>query len=180
LFARLKQLVPTIRRVNVVHDPRQNAWLIRLARDAARAQGLELAAHEATDLQGALRLYGQVLTSADPRREALWLVQDSTTVEDSAVLPLALKEAWSRNLAVFSSNVAHVKRGALFSLYPDNVELGRTLAAAAQRLVAGNKQAEGVLPLRDVRAAVNTRTAAHLGLDISASLSAFDLVFPEP
>jgi putative ABC transport system substrate-binding protein len=180
LLGRLRQIMPAVRRVSVVHDARQNGWLIRLAREAARSQGVELAAQEATDLPTALRLYGQVLAAADPRHDALWLPQDSTTVEDSAVLPLALKEAWSRSLAVFSSSVAHVKRGALFSLYPDNVELGRALAASALRHLAGGKPADGVLPLREVRAAVNTRTAAHLGLQIDAKLAAFDLVFPEP
>ena len=53
LFARLKSLVPHTRRVLVVYDPRQNGWLIKLAREAAKAQGLELVAQEAiTQLQG--------------------------------------------------------------------------------------------------------------------------------
>ena len=40
LFARLKTFVPGAKRVIVVYDPRQNDWLIRLAREAAKAQGL--------------------------------------------------------------------------------------------------------------------------------------------
>lgn len=178
LLGRLRPLMPAARRVHVVYDPAQNGWLIRLARDAARGHGLELVAHEAADLQAALRLYTLIVGSADAKREALWLAQDSTTVEDSAVLPLVLKEAWNRSLVVFSSSVAHVKRGALFSLYPDNLELGRALAVSAQRYLATGKHADGVQPLREVRAAVNTRTAAHLGIELK--VASFDLVFPEP
>jgi len=178
LFARLRPLMPAARRVHVVYDPAQNGWLVRLARDAARMHGVELVAHEAPDLPAALRLYTQILGSADAKREALWLAQDSTTVEDSAVLPLVLKEAWNRSLVVFSSSVTHVKRGALFSLYPDNLELGRALAASAQRYLSTGKHADGVQPLREVRAAVNTRTAAHLGIELK--VASFDLVFPEP
>ena len=180
LLQRLRRLMPAAKRVHVIFDPRLNAWLIRLARDAARAEGLELLSYEAVDQAAALRLYAQVLAAADPTRDALWLAQDSTTVDDNAVLPLVLKEGWNRGLAVFSSNVSHVKRGALFSLYPDNLELGRSLASAAVRALGSPRPAPGVQPLRETRAAVNTRTAAHLGLDIQSRLPSFDLVFPAP
>ncbi len=181
LLARLRRLMPAVRRVHVVYDPRLNSWLIRLAREAARSEGLELLALEAADQAGALRLHAQVLASAEPARDALWLPQDSTTVDDTAVLPMVLKDGWNRGLAVFSSNVSHVRRGALFSLYPNNAELGRALAASALRAVSVPRAAApGVLPLRETLAAVNTRTAAHLGLDISARLASFEMVFPTP
>lgn len=179
MLARLKRLRPGVRRVHVVYDPRMNAWLMRLAREAARAEGLELMAQEAADQAEALRAYTQLLGSADAGREALWLPQDPTTVDDNAVLSLVLREGWSRNIAVFSSHLAHVRRGALFSLYPDNRELGRSLAAAAQRLASSNRTpGGGVLPLRQALAAINIRTAAHLGLDAAVAQSGFDMVYP--
>lgn len=180
LFDRLRAMMPGVRRVFVVYDPRQNAWLLRLAREAARANGLELVAQEAPDLKTAMRLYQEVVAGADPRRDALWLPQDSVTVEESAVLPVVLQEAWNRGLAVFSSSVAHVKRGALFSLYPNNVELGRSLAGTAISQLTGNSgPARGVLPLKDVLMAVNVRTASHLGLGVAHRQLSFDMVFPE-
>lgn len=180
LFARLKSFVPGARRVIVVYDPRQNDWLIRLARDAAKAHGLELTAFEAEDLKSAVRRYQDVLGTVNPRRDVLWLPQDSTTVEESAVLPLVLRESWAQNLAVFSSNVAHVRRGVLFSLYPDNLEIGRSLAGAALSFVpAGSAPPRGMQALRQVLTAVNTRTAEHLGLDLRASQQRIHLVFPE-
>lgn len=179
LFSRLKLLSPTTRRVFVVYEPRQNGWLIRLARDAARANGIELVAQEAGDLKTAARLYQDFFSSADGKRDAVWLPQDSTTVDEAVVLPLVLQESWARSLPVFSSSVAHVKRGALFALYPNNVELGRNLAVSALGLASGSAPARGVLPLRDVLTAFNTRTASHLGLPPSAQQHAFDLVFPE-
>jgi putative tryptophan/tyrosine transport system substrate-binding protein len=109
LFGQLKSLVPQARRVLVVHDPRQNAWLVRRAREAAKAHGLEVVAHEAEDLKAAIRFYQEVFAAADPRRDVLWLPQDTTTVDESTVLPLVLQEAWNRNIAVFSSSVAHAK-----------------------------------------------------------------------
>ncbi|MES2091606.1 MAG: ABC transporter substrate binding protein [Pseudomonadota bacterium] len=180
LFAKLKTFMPSAKRVIVVYDPYQNGWLIRLAREAAKAQGLELLALEANDLKSAMRQYQEALTTSDAKRDALWLPQDSTTVEDSAVLPLVLREAWNQNLALFSSSVAHVKRGALFALYPDNVELGRALAGWAIGLgSSGNTAALGVQALKDVLLAVNTRTANHLGINLDTKQQRFNMVFPE-
>lgn len=179
LFARLKSLVPNARRVHVVYDPRQNDWLIRLAREAARNNGLELVAQEARDLKTAVRLYQDILADVDERRDVVWLPQDPTTVEENVVLPLVLRDAWERRLPVFSSSFGHVKRGVLFSLYPDNVGLGRNLAGSAMSFLStGEPASRGVTPLRDVQTAVNLRTAKHLGLSISSQQQrGFDLVF---
>lgn len=181
LFGRLKGLLPNVKRVLVVYDPRHNDWLIRIAREAAKAQGLELVAYDAHDLGNAARLYETAFASSDGRRDALWLPQDATTVDETTILPLVLKESWDRNVPVFSSSFLHVKKGALFSLYPDNVELGRTLASSALAAAAGETRRHGVLPLREVHTAVNLRTASHIGLNISYQQQrSFDFVFPEP
>ncbi|MBS1143759.1 MAG: transporter substrate-binding protein [Proteobacteria bacterium] len=180
LFARLKALSPKTQRVFVVFDPRQNAWLIKLAREAAKNHGIELVAQEAGDLKTALGIYQSIFATADAKRDALWLPQDSATVDDSLVLPLVLQESWNKSLPVFSSNVSHVKRGALFALYPNNFELGRNLASSAIGIASGSSATRGVLPLRDVLTAFNTRTASHLGLAMSpAQQQRFDLLFPE-
>lgn len=115
---------------------------------------------------------------ADPKRDALWLPQDTTTVEESSVLPLVLEGAWNRSLAVFSSSVAHVKRGALFSLYPNNLALGRQLAASALNYPVGGSPSASVSPLKDALLAVNVRTASHLGMAVSSVPNGIDLVFP--
>lgn len=180
LFGQLKDLSPRTRRIHVVFDPRQNAWLIALAKDAARNLDLELLAQEAGDLKSALALYQSIFASADPQRDALWLPQDSATVDESLVLPLVLQESWSRGMPLFSSNVSHVKRGALFALYPDNVALGRNLAASALDVANGQSGSQGVRPLSNVLTAFNTRTASHLGLSLSsAQQRSFSLLFPE-
>lgn len=179
LFSHLKRLVPATRRVFTVYDPRQNAWMMRLAKDAARAQGLELMAYEAQDLRGAVHAYQEIFAAADSRQDALWLLQDSTTVEDGSVLPLVLNESWAHNLAVFSSSFGHVRRGVLFSLYPDNAGLGRHLADTALGFLASGDYGErGMILLREVLMAINLRTAKHLGLNTSLT-QGFDMAFPE-
>ncbi len=181
LFARLKNLLPGVKRVIVIYDPQHNEWLIKLAREAAKAQGLELLAQEARDLGAAARLYETAFSAADSRRDAVWLPQDTPTVDENPILPLVLKESWSRSIPIFSSSFLHVKKGALFALYPNNVELGRNLAASAQSVLAGESRKRGVSPLRGVHTAVNLRTASHIGLNIGDQQQrSFDFVFPEP
>lgn len=179
LFSHLKVLMPEVRRVLTVYDPRLNSWLIRQSKESARAQGLELVAYEAQDLRTAVHHYQDILANADSRHDALWLLQDSTTVEDSGVLPLVLHESWTRNLAVFSSSLGHVRRGVLFSLYPDNAALGRHLAETAQEFLdSGDYGEHGMILLREVLMAINLRTAEHLGLN-AGKQRGFDMVFPE-
>jgi putative ABC transport system substrate-binding protein len=180
LFSRLKAMMPNARRVLTVYDPRQNEWLMQLAREGAALHGLELVSYQAQDLRSAMLAYQEILSKADNERDALWLPQDSTTVEEGTVMPFVLQEAWNGNLAVFSSSFGHVKRGVLFSLYPDNVELGRHLAGDALGMLAsgGSKDPLRVSPLREVLMAVNLRTAKHLGLN-TARIRSFDMAFPE-
>jgi putative ABC transport system substrate-binding protein len=179
LFARMKALMPAMKRVFVVYDPALNDWLIKLANEEARAQGLELVAHEAQDLRNAVRYYQEIFSAADGDSDALWLPQDYTTVEESSVLPMVLQESWNRDIAVFSSNSTHVRRGVLLSLYPDNLGLGKSLAELAQSILrSGDYGKSGMMPLRDVQSAINLRTAKHLRLK-PARLQGFDTTFPE-
>ena len=181
LFARLRTLLPEIRRVLVVYDPKKTEWLLRLAREAARAQGLELVAYEVRDLSQAALTYSTLFASAEPKRDAVWLPHDTTTVEESTLLPLILKEAWNSGVPIFSSNLLHVKKGALFAMTPNNVELGRSLAASALGMMSGELRKRGVQPLRELHTAINLRTASHVGLNIGYQQQrTFDLIYPEP
>jgi putative tryptophan/tyrosine transport system substrate-binding protein len=136
-------------------------------------------AYQAQDLRTAMRDYQEIFANVDSNQDALWLPQDSTTVEESTVLPMVLKQSWDNNLAVFSSSFGHVRRGVLFSLYPNNVELGRHLAGSALGILAsGERESSGMLPLREVLMAINLRTAKHLGLNTTRSQN-FDMAFPE-
>ncbi|WP_338849387.1 ABC transporter substrate binding protein [Massilia sp. W12] len=180
LFSQLKKLIPGIKRVIVVYNPNNSEWLMRLARLAAKNQGLELLTIEAKDLATAAHQYESVFATADGRFDSVWLPQDSTTVEENTIMPLVLKESWNKSVPIFSSNFLHVKKGALFALYPNNLEMGKYLAQNAQILLSGDNSKRGLIPLKDVQAALNTRTATRIGLAIGQQKQrAFDFIFPE-
>ncbi len=180
LFERLKALAPETRRVHLLYNPSRHDWLLPLAKAAAKRRGLSLDARPATDLRSAARLYRQVLREMRPGSDALWLLQDSTLTGDAAVLSYLLQEAWQRDLLLFSSSPAHVRRGALFALYADKRGLGEELGRLALEVIRGRGK-PGLRPTSAVRVAVNLRTASHLGLRIPYQLQRqFDLVYPRP
>jgi putative ABC transport system substrate-binding protein len=56
--------------------------------------------------------------------------------------------------------------------------LGKSLAGLAQEiLTSGDYRKHGLMPLRDVKSAVNTRTANHLGINLNR-LQGFNRIFP--
>nr|WP_315473237.1 hypothetical protein [uncultured Undibacterium sp.] len=180
LFARLRQLQANGRRIFAVYSTINSGWLMRFAEFAARANGFEFKAYEVNDLRAASQKY-QELWSELNATDALWLPQDPITSEESTIVPTVLKEAWNRNIVLFSSNLAHVRRGALFALFPNNTALGHRLAAAAIAHMSVQANApRGVMPLRELFASLNTRTASHLGIDYVPKLhGSFDLLLPE-
>ncbi len=178
MFARLKELVPRVMRVSVVYNPARNDWLIRRARVAAQRYSLELIAMSAHNLKAAAPLYRDIIRSANSS-QSIWLLQDETTLDQRVILPMILKKAWENQFVVFSDNPGHVKKGALFSLYPNNIAMGQAIGSVAlKRFQTGDRKVE-VLPARNLLIAVNTRTAKRLDLRFtSAQRREFDLLFP--
>lgn len=181
VFERIQQLSPKTRRVFVVYDPAANDWLIELARPAAAGRGLELVGLPSKDLREAAATYAQLQEKGLGKTDLIWLLNDPNTVDQNTILPFLLRTSWSDGFAVISNNPSHVKRGVLFSLYPDYNKMGKSLGRLALQVAAnGSHGNNGMSPLRDVLIAVNLRTSGHLNLDFSQNeKDAFDLVFPE-
>jgi putative ABC transport system substrate-binding protein len=177
MFSELKKLAPHVEKVTVIYDPQNQQWLINTAAEAAEDLGLNLEPLPASSVHEAANIYQALLRSDMESNSSIWLLQGGPGTRERSIIEEVLKKAWDENLVVFSSNPSHVKRGALFSLYPDNVGLGKSLAAATLKMKKGEKI--GVETLEDLQIAVNIRTADHIGLDISrARRREFNLVFP--
>jgi putative ABC transport system substrate-binding protein len=177
LFKQLKELSPAIQTVSVVYQAGRHDSLISRARDAANLQSLKLVYYSTDNARDGANLYKDIIDNHSPGVSAIWLLQGVPALEERSVLQLVLREAWNKKILVFSSNPSYVKKGALFSLYPDNVALGRRLANAVSEQEKGARL--GSIPSRDLLSVLNTRTAEHLGLKLSRSRRRqFDIVFP--
>ena len=183
LFARLEQLAPSVKRVHAVYSPESSDWLIQLARSAASKRNFQFIAYQSEDIKSSALVYRDILNKSRPGEDAIWLLPDPVAVDDKVILPLLLKSAWEDSVLIFSSNPAHVKRGALFALFPDNESMGRSLAKMAEIYATrdGENTNSKIVPLRDMQAAINVRTAEHIGLFISDEQRRnFTLIFPAP
>lgn len=173
-FSWLNKIVANINTVHVVYQNDYSGWLIKLAEKAAPRHSLKLVKHPVSNVREAAAVYRGILETSNPAHDAIWLTQRDPSLDENAVLPDILAQAWSKNFVVFSSNPSHVPRGALFALYPDNHKMGSSLARLALR-----SEGKGIAPLNDLLIAVNIRTASHIGKNFSRSEEKqFDLVFP--
>lgn len=182
-FTYLEQIAPSVKRVHVVYNPENSNWLIQYARSAANKRNFQLIAYKSDDIKISALIYRDILNKTQPGQDAIWLLPDAVTVDDKIILPLLVKGAWDQGISVFSSNPTHVKRGTLFALFPDNKAMGKSLAKMAGSNSAGNREKMNgnIVLLRDLQAAINVRTAEHIGLSISdEQRQKFSLVFPTP
>lgn len=179
LLAELKSLAPAVKTVSVVYKPANSGWLVELAQQGARRLGLQLNAYPVQDIKSAAQEYRDIFKRSRPGLDAIWLLPDPAVVDDAVILPLILKESWDKSVAVFSTNPAHAKRGVLFAMFPNNRAMGVRLARIAKQRLNDNGNGGEIVPLADLQAALNTRTADHLGLVIPIDRQRkFALTFP--
>lgn len=177
-FESLRQLAPQIHTVNVVYSS-SNDWLIGLAKKQADTMGLQLKVVKVSSIKQALRTYDSLFSSIDGESEAIWLPLDPISANEQVILPSLLEQSWEKNIVLFSSKPVHAKRGALFSMYPDHFELGSALVDMVTEIHNENINL-GVVPISNMKVAVNLRTAAHLGFKYNnVQKSTFYLTFPQ-
>lgn len=174
LFKHLTALRPTIRTVHWLYRPERSGWMLPHAQAAARQSKLTLVAVAVEDARSAAQRYQEILGRADSQTDAVWLSQDPALIGADSTLPDILGRAWARNIVVFSGSVQHVAHGVLFALYPDNTAMGENLARLALAHASGRPAT--FQPNRELVAAINRRTAEHLG--ITPELARYDLVLP--
>ena len=183
LFERLHHLAPSVKRVHVVYTPRTSEWLVDIARNIADKFNFQLHTYKSDDIKSSALIYRNILNKSRPGEDAIWLLPDPVAVDNRITFPLLLRGAWNNNVLLFSSNPAHVKRGALFAMFPDNKLMGMSLARMAESYL-GDDAADmrnTVVSLRDLQAAINLRTADHIGLTLlNEERKDYALIFPAP
>lgn len=165
LFGGLLELQPTVSEIHVVYEADYNGWVIAEAIRAAEQLDLTLHAHTVSGLREAAAKYREVQKSLDPDRSALWLPLGGPSRE-KFILQSILQTAWSRDQIVISSNLADVRRGALYAIYPNNHAMGQDLAKALLAQLEDRENATSVF-LSSTFQAINLRTAEHIGLRLT-------------
>ena len=163
----LHDLLPDIRHVIAFYNAQDREW-VPLATRAAASVGLSVEPIAVTDVVSTVRKIAEALKTLDPKTTALWFATNTLDLDTELIFPLVLERAWDQKIAVFSDTVTHAKRGFLFALYPDYIEIGAELGQRIQQGAAG--QSAGFTFARAARFALNSRTARHLGIPLSDDL----------
>ncbi len=161
-FTRLREVLPTVRRIGVLYDPDVSGPLIEDAAEAARALGLVLVPLPVASETEVLR---QTSALAD-RVDVLWSVADSTVFSDQGLKHILL--ATLRNRIPFVGlSPAFVKAGALLAFSTDYRDLGRQAGELSLRVLTGEDAA--LVPLtapRRLSLSINMNTAKQIQLQI--------------
>jgi len=180
MFDRLIHFMPSIQSIFVVYSPENNGQIISQATRIAKQMNIKLLAIEASDLKSAFAKYKDIMETMDEKKSALWFLHDPATVDSRTILPFVLKQAWNKKLIIFSNQAGHAKNGVLFSVYPDNVRLGKRLGKFSEDCMKSGCPAKKFTLLNDLLTAVNIRTANRLGIRLNTRRDPFiNIIFPQ-
>ena len=125
-----RALLPNVRRIGIVEDPRFSKELVDTAVSAAMAKNIDLVPIEVDAAEKVPR----ALKQAKGRVDAVMLIADRT-VGNSAVVQRIIAWAQDENLPVIGFSPAQVKEGALLALAPAAVGLGQQAGRIANRIL---------------------------------------------
>lgn len=175
-FKLLNSIAPQVKTVSLVYNETLNGWWVKQAVSLAKNKEIKLKPYLTHSIKEGVQHYKTIMENAVPGKEAIWIPL-ADLVPNKIIMPLVLKKAWQKEIFVFSNNPLHAKQGALFSLYPDNNKLANQLAHISKKMRIHNKNI--IAPTYAVKAAVNIRTAKHLGVKWSKQeLRSFDRIYP--
>lgn len=157
----LRTLLPKVKRVGVVYDPRFSKPFIDEASQLAQSRSLSLVGLE---IDNPTKL-DKALAGAKGRIDGLVIVSDKT-VGNAAIVERLLQFSREESLPVVGLAAAQVKQGALFALSPAPLSVGLQAGRVANRIVV-EKVDPGALAVatpEGVELHVNLQVARRLGL----------------
>lgn len=162
-FKTYRSLVPSLKTIGTIYDPRRTASVIQEANAVAKRLGLSLLAVPVSsqkEVPAALRsLLGKV--------ESLWMVPDETVVTADSFKHFLIT-TFENRLPFLAASDIFVEAGALASLTPDYSDVGRQSCELAKAFAAGRLDLAdvNVSAPQKVNLSVNLKTANKIGLSV--------------
>ncbi|MBV6519172.1 MAG: hypothetical protein DCC43_07005 [Candidatus Brocadia sp.] len=165
-FSFLRRIVPEVRRIGVIYNPKENEEKIVIAEGVAKKMGLILYAREVNnpkDLPNALK---NIAKNSD----VLWGIPDSMVFNAQTAKQILLF-SFRNNIPFCGLSPSWVEAGALYSLGWDYTDIGMQGGEITWKMLQGNepKSAPIVSP-RTARYFLNLRTARHMKIKISEEI----------
>jgi putative ABC transport system substrate-binding protein len=162
-IAAWRMIAPDVHRVALFYGAATGTAFARVARQAARASGIELVEVPVKDLSE----FGVRARDVAPHVDALWLPADATVAAREA-FQFLLGISLQRRIPLFVFSDALVRAGALAAVAPDFTTAGAQAAEAVRRIQSGERAGDiPVIAVRRTRLVINEATARALGRDLS-------------
>ncbi|MBZ0157661.1 MAG: hypothetical protein K8I29_15800 [Alphaproteobacteria bacterium] len=162
-FEMLRRLLPDVKTIGTVYNPKENQHTIRAAARAAQRAGLKLDARRVLtprDLTGALEGLAN-------RADVLWGVADKLALNPQTVRYLLLF-SYRNRIPFIGLSREWVKAGALYSLDWDFADVGAQCGEMAVK-VLGRVPVSALPPVppRKVAYSINLTTVRHMRIEIA-------------
>lgn len=163
-FEALKAVLPSIRKVGVLYNPRETGEVVEPAVKIAREMGLELVTAAVSAVE---RLPETLDTLAKRKIDALWSVADSTVFSSDRSVELLLRWSLEQKVPFMGLSPAFVKAGALLALSVDYKDVGMQCGEQAVQVLAGQRPAAVSITVpRKVTLYLNLNAAKAIGVTI--------------
>lgn len=165
-MAMIRTLLPNLKHIGTLYDPAKTTALIDEARRLLKPNGTELVPlqinHERDVPEG--------LRTLLPSVDALWLVPDSTVLNDES-LRFILNTALEERVPVVGFSREFARSGALLCLSVNYSDIGRQAGQLSRKLLDGQLS----LPVKPwqperIETSLNLKTAKFLGIEIPRGL----------
>lgn len=155
----LKGIIPQVKKVGVLYNPKISEPLIQQASEIAQELGFQILASRVERKEDSilgLQLFANGI-------DVFWLIPDAT-VANAEVFKELLKFTTQNRIPFFAFSDAFVKNRALFSLSPSNDGIGLQACEIARRIVSGTPPSQ--IPWeypKNLILSINITTAQQLG-----------------
>ena len=160
-----RSMVKELRNLGVIYDPKRSGAIVEEARKLAELQGIALRTREVTSRKQVPAALRALLR--EEHIDALWMIPDETVVTQESFKFLLITSI-EHDLPFLAASDIFVKVGALASVTPDYMDLGRQSCELANALTTGEMtlaSMDTVAPAK-VNLAINLKTAQQIGLSI--------------
>ncbi|MRR57214.1 MAG: ABC transporter substrate-binding protein [Deltaproteobacteria bacterium] len=131
-LAALVKVLPNLKRIGLVYNPRKTGRIVERMRDAAERRGIRLTALKA---ESARELPGR-LAALPAGLDAYWMLPDSTFTTPEAVESTILFSI-NNKLPIYTFSEKYLRMGAFMSLDLDTFDLGRQAGQMAEKVRTG-------------------------------------------
>lgn len=161
------RMMPSVKKIGVLYNPKENQRRVDAAQKVAQREGLELILRPVASP----RELPDALQSLSREVEALWGLPDRLVLSPQTAKNILLFSFRNR-IPFIGLSTSWVKAGALYALHWDYRDLGAQCGELAIRSMRGTPLS-GLSPARPrtVRYSLNLRTADHMKLKIPENLT---------